>query len=585
MMLAREMEHGWTKSQILEAYLNLVAFRGEIVGVDALSRVLFQKHASGLNGRESALAAVMLRGPNASEKVLVQRACLLLRKMSQPGECPDLRTFVRASLRRQAAMRADAEGLAPHFAQWFVEQRHPQPGERVVTSIDANLQRFVIQSLRRHLLALRSGNVSDAAVVVLDNATGEILAYVGSSGDLSRSAWVDHAQALRQAGSTLKPFLYAQAIEQERLTAVSLLHDSPLGLPTGNGLYVPQNYDRHFSGWVSVRTALASSLNIPAVRTLVLVTPDAFQRRLVQLGLPLNRMGDFYGYSLALGSADVSLLTLSNAYRALANLGNYGPTRLAPGVGGLAPFTRVMSPAAAWIVGDVLSDRHARARTFGLDSPLATAFWTAVKTGTSKDMRDNWCVGWSERYTVGVWVGNSSGASMRGVSGVSGAGPAWHDIMDYLHRKTESQQPPAPMGVVHRFVVFDGGLEPARDDYFVGDTAVSVVRRRHDAPGEEAMLRLVAPVDGTVVALDPDIPPANQKLLLHAKGGAESSVNRAVWKIDGESVGVGEQLMWAPRPGKHNVELLDADGRTHGRATITVRGAAQKGATSLLPRG
>jgi penicillin-binding protein 1C len=157
--------------------------------------------------------------------------------------------------------------------------------------------------------------------------------------------------------------------------------------------------------------------------------------------------------------------------------------------------------------------------------------------------------------------------------------------MDYLHRKTESQQPPAPMGVVHRFVVFDGGLEPARDDYFVGDTAVSVVRRRHDAPGEEAMLRLVAPVDGTVVALDPDIPPANQKLLLHAKGGAESSVNRAVWKIDGESVGVGEQLMWAPRPGKHNVELLDADGRTHGRATITVRGAAQKGATSLLPRG
>src|SRR5690606_22626021 len=156
----------------------------------------------------------------------------------------------------------------------------------------------------------------------------------------------------------------------------------------------------------------------------------------------LDRSGDFYGYSLALGSADVSLLALTNAYRALANEGRYSSVRLLPSADSQAqaqpqpqPASRsAVSAAAAWIVGDILSDRHARARTVGLSSPLTTAFWSAVKTGASKDMRDNWCVGWSQRYTVGVWVGNSGGASMRDVSGVSGAGPVWHEIMAYLHR-------------------------------------------------------------------------------------------------------------------------------------------------------
>src|SRR5690606_405614 len=263
--------------------------------------------------------------------------------------------------------------------------------------------------------------------------SGQILAYVGSSGDLSSAARVDHARALRQAGSTLKPFLYAQAIEQQRLTMASLLNDSPLDIPTGNGLYIPQNYDKRFSGWVSARTALASSLNIPALRVLLMISPDAFARRLVSLGIPLDQSGDFYGYSLALGSADVTLLSLTNAYRVLANQGRYSRPHFIDMAGAGTHAREVLAPGAAWIVGDVLSDRQARAGTFGCDSVLATPVWTAVKTGTSKDMRDNWCLGWSQRYTVGVWVGNSAGASMREVSGVSGAGPIWHDLMGYLH--------------------------------------------------------------------------------------------------------------------------------------------------------
>jgi penicillin-binding protein 1C len=160
--------------------------------------------------------------------------------------------------------------------------------------------------------------------VVLDNASGEILAWVGSSGTLSQASEVDGVTALRQPGSTLKPFLYAQAIAEKRITAASLIEDSSAHIPTQNGLYIPQNYDRRFKGWVSARTALASSLNVPAVRTLVMVTPDAFFEQL-KLGLPLRESGGYYGFSLALGSSEVALLNLTNAYRALGNGGQYRP--------------------------------------------------------------------------------------------------------------------------------------------------------------------------------------------------------------------------------------------------------------------
>lgn len=572
---AQALERNWTKAQILEAYLNLVSFRGELVGVDALSRVLFQKHASGLDARESALAAVMLRAPNASRKALAQRTCGLLQSMGFSQECRGLVDFIGYSVRRGSAPRGDGDNLAPHFARWVLSQAAAAPGDSITTSMDISLQRFVIDSVDRNLRALRASHVSDAAVVVLDNETGQVLAYLGSSGSLSGAAAVDHAQALRQAGSTLKPFLYAQAIEQERLTSVSLLDDGPLNLPTGNGLYIPQNYDRHFAGWVSVRTALASSLNIPAVRALVMVTPDAFQQRLVRLGLPLDRSGDFYGYSLALGSADVSLLTLTNAYRALANQGGYSSARFLPSSVPAEQMQAVMSKGAAWIVGDILSDRQARARTFGLDSPLSTPFWSAVKTGTSKDMRDNWCVGWSQRYTVGVWVGNSGGASMREVSGVSGAGPIWHEIMAYLHRQSGSRQASAPADVTRLWVSFEDSLEPRREDVFIGDTTQSLVRlNRTPADLQHAAASILQPINGTILAVDPDIPAANQRTWFRASGVAAENRRQVFWRLDGKQIGEGGELAWMPWPGKHRIELVDAHGKVLDDVAIEVRGAS-----------
>ncbi|PLC49554.1 penicillin-binding protein 1C [Pollutimonas subterranea] len=555
------MEESWTKPQILEAYLNLAAFRGELIGVDALARVLFQKHPSGLNGREAAIAAVLLRGPNASLPVLRQRSCALLADMGMADECQGLDDFLYQVLKRRSAPRVDTPSLAPHFARLAVGQLEaaPVPGQALPTSLDASLQRFALQRVGSRLKALGMENVRDAAVVVMDNETGQVLAYVGSSGERSTAAQVDHARALRQAGSALKPFLYAQALEEERLTAVSLLDDRPLNLPTGNGLYIPQNYDKRFSGWVSVRTALASSLNIPAVRVLLMVTPDGFARRLVQLGLPLDQSGDFYGYSLALGSADVTLLSLTNAYRVLANSGRYSVPQYFADRRATPKWQQIMSPAAAWIVGNILSDRQARARTFGLDSPLSTLFWTAVKTGTSKDMRDNWCVGWSQRYTVGVWVGNSGGGSMQDVSGVSGAGPIWHDIMSHLHRSEQSAQPPMPSGVASAMVDFQDDMEPSRQDFFIGDSAMRhVALAEHSDVQEHSRPRILSPVSGTILALDPDIPIDKQRVLL--KAGKTDRPDGLTWRLGSEVLGYGREVAWTPRPGRHRIQLLDEDG-------------------------
>ncbi|MFS8973081.1 penicillin-binding protein 1C [Cupriavidus necator] len=592
---AAALERSWSKDQILEAYLNLVPFRGELVGLSAMSQVLFGKYPEGLNARESALAVALVRAPNAKAAQVASRACGILREMRLPRECDGLEGFAQLALlrtgpvaQRAAASMASATApqLAPHLSRRLAGETRarlapgaPMPA-RIASTLDTRLQRVATASLDRHLRELPGRNVEDGAVVVIDNASGDVLAYVGSSGTLSAAAQVDHAAALRQAGSTLKPFLYEQALEEKRLTAASLLDDRPVNLPVGGGLYVPQNYDHRYAGWVSLRAALAASLNVPAVRTLVMVTPHRFHKRLVALGLPLTEAGDYYGYSLALGSADVSLLALTNAYRALANGGRYAPPRLWQGAPAPA-MTPVMQPAASYVIADILSDRHARARTFGLDSPLTTRFWTAVKTGTSKDMRDNWCIGWSQRYTVGVWVGNASGASMHDVSGVSGAAPVWHEVMEALHRTQGSRAPAAPAGVERVALTFDDGLEPARDEVFLAGTAitrvgVSAPAARPSAPG------IANPADGTVFALDPDMPPAAQRVWFQAEGVAGQAAHALSWRMDGKPLGRGGEVAWLPWPGRHQVELLDAAGKVVDRIGIEVRGASVRapGATS-----
>ncbi|SFB28503.1 penicillin-binding protein 1C [Collimonas sp. OK607] len=586
-MVAQQLERNWRKDQILEAYLNLVSFRGELVGIHALSRVLFGKHPSGLSQREAAIAVALIRGPNAKPARVAERACRILQEQHAAQECKGLEDFtllalVRTGSNSEVIVTTNAPQLAPHLARKLLRG----PGQTVRSTLDAGVQHFANDALRRQLASLVERNIEDGAVVVLDNASGDVLAWVGSSGSFSNAADVDGVVALRQAGSTLKPFLYELAIEKKWMTAASILNDAAINLPTASGLYIPQNYDKQFKGLVSLRTALASSLNIPAVRTLVTVTPTTFFERLQKLGFQLRESGDYYGYSLALGSADVSLLALSNAYRTLANQGSYSGVRTTlaePAV----KMNKVMEPGAAFIIGDILSDRSARSRTFGLENALSTRIWTAVKTGTSKDMRDNWAVGYSDRYTVGVWVGNASGLPMWDVSGVTGAAPIWQEVMQYLHSRDQLRQqiPQKPAGVVRQEIRYTDKIEAPRQEYFLAGTEQSLITT---AKSDDIAVAIRYPTPGMLVALDPDIPPQRQRIRFAADG-----LSIGWWRLDGKllapaAVKAGRKtsyqaaaadpqlaLDWMPWPGRHVLELLDHKMAVVDQVRFEVRGAVE----------
>ncbi|HEY4068856.1 MAG TPA: penicillin-binding protein 1C [Burkholderiaceae bacterium] len=566
-LTASRLEASWSKAQILEAYLNEVAFRGELVGIDALALTLFGKHASGLDAQEAAIAVALVRGPNASAGVVAQRACGVL-QLQQLG-CVGVTALAATALARPGGMPL-GEQLAPHFARERVQPSGPALQR---STLDARLQRLAIDALRRQLGELAGRNVEDGAVLVLDNASGEVRAWVGSSGgEFSGAAQVDGVLARRQPGSALKPFVYELAFEKRLITPASLIDDSPAQIATANGLYLPQNYDHDFKGWISARTALGASLNVPAVRVGALLGPDALVERLNAFGLGLTQTGGFYGNALALGSADITLLGLTNAYRALANGGLYTPVALQVGIPGARPPaapTRVADAAAVCLVTDILADNNARARTFGLDSLLATRGFAAVKTGTSKDMRDNWCIGFTDRYTVGVWVGNASGEAMHGVSGVSGAAPVWQALTGALQAGQVSRPPRVPAGVTVMPIRFDANREPARDEVFIQGTEQAAQRASAQVAGAERY-GIQSPRDGSIFAIDPDMPPAAQRIRFEGE--------RGVWMLDGQRLGAAAagEVEWAPWPGRHQLTLLGARGAPIQTVRFEVRGAGVK---------
>ncbi len=632
---AQQLEARWSKTQILEAYLNTVPLRGELVGVAAASQQLFGKHASGLDAQEAAVLAVLVRAPNAGADAVSRRACEVLRRPdpSRPQQQPHRTTLVHpptatASLANaeprtgpgtdpctgvattvaQALARRPGpmlgESLAPHLARLMARlmarpkagagraaaapqtsASMPWPGSapgqpplELRSTLDAQVQRVARSALRRQLAELRGRAVEDGAIIVLDNASGEVLAWVGSAGSgASAAAEVDAVLARRQPGSTIKPFVYALALERRLVTAASLIDDSPLQLSAGAaGLYTPQNYDHAYRGGVSVREALASSLNVPAVRVAAMLEPEVLFERLNAAGLRLAHNAGHHGHALALGSADVTLLDLTNAYRMLAQGGQLTPVRWWAATAPTAT-RQVFSPEAAWLVSHILADPAARAASFGLDSPLVTRGHAAVKTGTSKDMRDNWCVGSTERYTVGVWVGNASGRPMHGVSGVSGAAPVWRELVMHLHThlhthlhahthpqthpQTHPHTLPAALSQARSVASSHGqpaapsrpptpppGLVAAAGEWFIMGTEPTPA---HAAAAGRAMpFGIEAPRAGTVIALDPDIPLAAQRVVLRGARGQ--------WWLDGQLLGQGTRLEWLPRPGRHVLERRDA---------------------------
>jgi penicillin-binding protein 1C len=346
-----------------------------------------------------------------------------------------------------ALMQGAMSRLQPALSEQILKQ-----ATRLRTTIDPLLQHAGETALASAIHELRLHRVTSGAVLVLDNATGDVLAYVGSPDfyDEANHGQVDAVRALRQPGSTLKPFVYATAFEELGYTPATVLPDLALRIETNGGAYSPRNFDDKFRGPVRLREALGNSLNVPAVHTAMRVGTAPLLEALRRLEFTsLRESPDYYGPALALGDGEVTLVELTRAYATLARGGRSIPLRvvsdvtLAESVGsglrdkalGLAPgeSRRVLSEANAALITDILKDKAARSATFGVQSALEFDFEVAAKTGTSKGFRDNWVVGYSSRITVGVWVGNWDGSPMREVSGISGAGPIFRAIMLAAH--------------------------------------------------------------------------------------------------------------------------------------------------------
>ena len=326
----------------------------------------------------------------------------------------------------------------------------------------------------------------------------------------------------RQAGSTLKPFVYGTAFDLNILKQNSLVEDSPEDLAVGGGgIYSPKNYEHEFQGFVAASEALGSSLNVPAVRTLELVKEVRVLDRMSQLGFTQLMSDDHYGPSLALGTVDVSLQELTNAYRQLSV---YAPEHI---------FTNETKRQ----LFASLSLQENRRFTFGLESLLGLPFPAAVKTGTSKDMRDNWCIGYTSEYTVGVWVGNFNGQPMWNVSGMTGAAPIWRTIMTALH------------------------TSPPLDELAHYETPERPLEHR-------TLSRIRYPQSNMLIGLDPDIPKLNQRLPIQIS--SPQSTDHVF--VDGKRLArASETVFWELAKGRHEVELKGADGRLVDDVSFVVR--------------
>ncbi len=449
---ALRLESMLSKSEILEQYLNRAPYGNQLIGVEAASESYFGKPAKDLSLAEAAFLAGLPNGPTVLNPrrnlaPAMARQHLVLRRLLHQGlittdECD------RALAQPLAILPPESALKAAHVTDMVLARVQSVPAVSVVhTTIDYIVQQRIQQLMRGHVASLADRNVTNASVVVIDNRTGEVRALVGSVDyfDEAHSGQVNGALALRQPGSSIKPLMYTLAFECG-FSPADIVADIPTAIPDHEGEYVVENYDRKFHGPVRIRTALACSYNVPAVRVLHAIGTDLFLQRLRNAGITsLTRTPDFYGYGLTLGNGEVSLLELTNAYSALANGGLWKPAVLfrsaetADGTrvdglfsdDGQGDPRRIYDERAAFLVTDVLSDPVARRPAFG--SWFRFPFSCAVKTGTTKDYRDNWTVGYTTEYTVGVWVGNFDGSVMHGVSGVAGAGGIFIDVMNLLH--------------------------------------------------------------------------------------------------------------------------------------------------------
>jgi penicillin-binding protein 1C len=463
---AGRIERALDKRAILEQYLNRAPFGAGTTGVEAASLRYFGKPSASLSVAEAALLMGLPQAPSAYNPLrhperAKRRQLHVLDRMRAVGALDD-DVWAMAVAEPLVYVDAADRPSAMHFTDLVLADG---PVGEVHTTLDLGVQRPVERLVADHVRALRSGGLTQAAVVVLDNDTCDVRALVGSADYWGQvGGQVNGATSLRQPGSTLKPFTYALAFERDDDPA-SVVADIETRYLDADGLLMhPRNFSESFSGPVLMGDALARSLNVPAVRVANKVGLDDVLTLLRDVGFTsFEADAAHYGLGLTLGNGEVTLLELAQAYAALARGGRSCTVRLRED----APVDdgrQVLSPQAAFLITDVLSDEALRAQAFGAGNPLMLRMPVAIKTGTSTNWRDSWTVGYTDRYTVAVWAGNFDGQPMDGLSGAIGAGPLFAAVTKHLVGRGSVAAPPRrpepPDGVVPVQVCAWSGASP-----------------------------------------------------------------------------------------------------------------------------
>jgi penicillin-binding protein 1C len=544
---AWNLELQYSKPQILEFYLNQLPYASNRRGIATAARYYFNRDLTTLSHKEMLALTVLARAPSSFDLYkkpgIMKHAIVRLATILQGAQLLSLEE-VTALARQDFVLNLPEPPInATHFVGYV--RQHIRASSALHTTLDSHIQQEVNGIIEERLRSLEDKNVHQAAVVVANHLTGEILAWsvVGTA--------MNAVVTPRQPGSALKPFLYGNALDRGWM-ASTWIEDLPLSEAIGAGLHRFKNYSNLYYEKVTLREALANSLNIPALHTIQFVGVKPFLDVLHQLHFDsLDRDGQFYDEGLALGNGEVTLLELVSAYAALANRGNYRPLTFLREEEGVRPVQRVFSEQAASLIGNILSDPWARRLEFGTESVLNLPVQTAVKTGTSTDYRDAWTVGFDARYVVGIWMGNLDQMPMDGVTGSTGPALALRSIFSLLNRDQQSMKLYLSPALVARDIcihaIDDDNECTRRTEYFMSGNELAVPAAQH------ATIGISRPTSGLQMAIDPRIPRAQQKFSFLFQGA--QSGDRVHWIMNGTLLAkeAGGEYLWPLERGTHRL--------------------------------
>ncbi|MCO6430854.1 MAG: transglycosylase domain-containing protein [Deltaproteobacteria bacterium] len=572
---ASRFERRFSKNEILEFYLNEVPYGSNRRGVQQAARYYFNRDLSTLNKKEMLALVVLVRAPSrlnpySGGKALDKIISNLCRRIAARGyatkdECTQME---QQPLELGAdELRVDASQFVRFVSSSSDEHSAATKSGRLITSLDSALQKKSQELLEGQIARLKDSNVRDGAMVIVDNQSGEILAWVnaGKPDEAQEGSYIDAVLAPRQPGSTLKPFLYALALEKG-WTAAEVIEDSPLVQAVGSGAHSYRNYSRIFYGPVRLRDALGNSLNTPAIRTVQFVGASNFLDFLRAAGFKnLIQSWQHYGEGLALGNGEVSLYELVRGYAMLARQGRLSDLTTLP-LSKPVESRRMVRPQVAAIISDILSDSNARRFEFGRSGLLTFSQQVAVKTGTSSDFRDLWALAYSRHHTVGIWMGNLDRRPMRNVTSTSGPGLLMRAVFHELERYAKPKALARSENLRRERVCSITGLLashecPAIDELFEEDAFPerhcnhSEILFSAGSDNESGRATIAFPTAGLSIARDPRIPDSYEAITFSLKDGAQ--YQDVTWFLDGAPLGQGtkpdNKFSWGIAPGRHTV--------------------------------